>query len=135
MRRERPRRAEAAAGAIPLAEGLATKEDLDELKAAFDERFAKIERDLGPAQVRIRPHHSVAAAQDRALLRELLPVQPSAPRCIGPVGTGGSGGKLEAPLVFFVTLRAQGLEQRRLEVVPANVAKFLFILRVLVAVP
>lgn len=57
-------KAKAAAGAIPLAERLATKEDLDELKAAtkedsdalkasfnelkvsFNERFAKIERDL-----------------------------------------------------------------------------------------
>ena len=53
-------KAKAAAGAIPLAERLATKEDLDELKAQFDdlkaqfnelkvsinERFAKIERDL-----------------------------------------------------------------------------------------
>ena len=47
-------KAKAAAGAIPLAERLATKEDLDRLKAGFDERFAKIderftkiERDLG----------------------------------------------------------------------------------------
>ena len=50
-------KAKAAAGAIPLAERLATKEDLDELKAAtkkdldaleanFNERFAKIERDM-----------------------------------------------------------------------------------------
>lgn len=57
-------KAKAAAGAIPLAERLATKEDLDELKAAtkedsdalkarfnelearFNERFARIERDL-----------------------------------------------------------------------------------------
>ena len=57
-------KAKAAAGAIPLAERLATKEDLDELKAAtkedsdalkasfnelkasFNERFAKLERDL-----------------------------------------------------------------------------------------
>ena len=57
-------KAKAAARAIPLAERLATKEDLDELKAAtkedldalkasfnelkasFNERFAKIERDL-----------------------------------------------------------------------------------------
>ena len=57
-------KAKAAAGAIPLAERLATKEDLDELKAAtkedldelkasfkeleasFRERFAKVERDL-----------------------------------------------------------------------------------------
>ena len=39
-------KAKAAAGAIPLAERLATKEDLDELKAGFNERFAKIERDL-----------------------------------------------------------------------------------------
>ena len=50
-------KAKAAAGAIPLAERLATKEDLAELKAAtkadlaelkadFNERFAKIERDL-----------------------------------------------------------------------------------------
>ena len=50
-------KAKAAAGAIPLAERLATKEDLDELKAAtkadldelkagFNERFEKIERDL-----------------------------------------------------------------------------------------
>ena len=43
----------AAAGAIPLAERLVTKEDLDELKAQFNElkvsvneRFAKVERDL-----------------------------------------------------------------------------------------
>ena len=51
-------KAKAAAGAIPLAERLATKEDLDALKASvkedldalkasFDERFARIERDLG----------------------------------------------------------------------------------------
>ena len=40
-------KAKAAAGAIPLAERLVTKEDLDELKASFDERFGKIERDLG----------------------------------------------------------------------------------------
>lgn len=50
-------KAKAAAGAIPLAERLATKEDLDALKAAtkkdldaleanFNERFAKIERDM-----------------------------------------------------------------------------------------
>jgi len=50
-------KAKAAAGAIPLAERLATKEDLNELKAAtkkdldaleanFNERFAKIERDM-----------------------------------------------------------------------------------------
>lgn len=46
-------KAKAAAGAIPLAERLATKEDLDELKAnfnelkaSFNERLAKIERDL-----------------------------------------------------------------------------------------
>lgn len=50
-------KAKAAAGAIPLAERLATKEDLDELKAAtkkdldaleanVNERFAKIERDM-----------------------------------------------------------------------------------------
>lgn len=39
-------KAKAAAGAIPLAERLATKEDLDELKADFNERLAKIERDL-----------------------------------------------------------------------------------------
>ena len=50
-------KAKAAAGAIPLAERLATKEDLDEfkaatkedldeLKASFNERFTKIERDL-----------------------------------------------------------------------------------------
>ena len=57
-------KAKAAAGAIPLADRLATKEDLDELKvatkedsdalkasfnelkASFNERFAKIERDL-----------------------------------------------------------------------------------------
>ena len=46
-------KAKAAAGAIPLSERLATKEDLDELKASFkeleasfNERFAKIERDL-----------------------------------------------------------------------------------------
>ena len=57
-------KAKDAAGAIPLAERLATKEDLDELKAAtkedsdalkarfnelearFNERFAKLERDL-----------------------------------------------------------------------------------------
>ena len=39
-------KAKAAAGAIPLAERLATKEDLNELKAQFNERFAKIERDL-----------------------------------------------------------------------------------------
>ena len=46
-------KAKAAAGAIPLAERLATKEDLDELKARFNElearfneRFAKLERDL-----------------------------------------------------------------------------------------
>ena len=58
-------KAKAAAGAIPLAERLATKEDLAELKASvkedldalkasfderfarIDERFARIERDLG----------------------------------------------------------------------------------------
>ena len=40
-------KAKAAAGAIPLPERLATKEDLGELKAGFNERFAKIERDLG----------------------------------------------------------------------------------------
>ena len=58
-------KARAAAGAIPLAERMATKEDLDGLKALFkedldglkariddrfsriDERFTKIERDLG----------------------------------------------------------------------------------------
>ena len=46
-------KAKAAAGAIPLPERLATKEDLDELKASvnelkanFNERFAKVERDL-----------------------------------------------------------------------------------------
>ena len=46
-------KAKAAAGAIPLAERLATKEDLAELKAQFNElkvqfneRFAKVERDL-----------------------------------------------------------------------------------------
>ncbi len=50
-------KAKAAAGAIPLAERLATKEDLDEfkaatkedldeLKASFNECFTKIERDL-----------------------------------------------------------------------------------------
>ncbi len=46
-------KAKAAAGAIPLAERLATKEDLVELIAAIDgrfakvdERFAKVERDL-----------------------------------------------------------------------------------------
>ena len=39
-------KAKAAAGAIPLPERLATKEDLGELKAGFNERFAKIERDL-----------------------------------------------------------------------------------------
>ncbi len=46
-------KAKAAVGAIPLAERLATKEDLAELKAQFNdlkvsinEHFAKIERDL-----------------------------------------------------------------------------------------
>ena len=39
-------KAKAAAGAIPLAERLATKEDLDELKKAIDDRFSKIERDM-----------------------------------------------------------------------------------------
>ena len=39
-------KAKAPAGAIPLPERLATKEDLAELKANFNERFAKIERDL-----------------------------------------------------------------------------------------
>ena len=46
-------KAKAAAGAIPLAERLTTKEDLAELKAQFNElkvqfneRFAKVERDL-----------------------------------------------------------------------------------------
>ena len=36
-------KAKAAAGAIPLAERLATKEDLDELKKAIDDRFSKID--------------------------------------------------------------------------------------------
>ena len=51
-------KAKAAAGAIPLAERLVTKEDLDELKASFkegldelkasfDERFGKIDERFG----------------------------------------------------------------------------------------
>lgn len=39
-------KAKAAAGAIPLAERLATKEDLDELKKEINDRFSKIERDM-----------------------------------------------------------------------------------------
>ena len=39
-------KAKAAAGAIPLAEGLATKEDMDEQIARLSERLGKIERDL-----------------------------------------------------------------------------------------
>ena len=39
-------KAKAAAGAIPLAERLATKEDLDEQIARLSERLDKIERDL-----------------------------------------------------------------------------------------
>lgn len=39
-------KAKAAAGAIPLAERLATKEDLDEQIAPLSERIGKIERDL-----------------------------------------------------------------------------------------
>jgi len=46
-------KAKAAAGALPIAERLATKEDLDDLRRQFNdlrgqfsERFAKIERDL-----------------------------------------------------------------------------------------
>lgn len=39
-------KAKAAAGAIPLAERLATKEDLDEQIARLSERIGKIERDL-----------------------------------------------------------------------------------------
>ncbi len=36
-------KAKAAAGAIPLADRLATKEDLDELKKEIDDRFSKID--------------------------------------------------------------------------------------------
>ena len=39
-------KAKAAAGAIPLAERLATKEDLDEQIARLSERIGRIERDL-----------------------------------------------------------------------------------------
>ena len=39
-------KAKAAAGALPLAERLATKEDLDEQIARLSERLDKIERDL-----------------------------------------------------------------------------------------
>ena len=39
-------KAKAAAGAIPLAGRLATKEDLDEQKARLAERLGRIERDL-----------------------------------------------------------------------------------------
>ena len=39
-------KAKAAAGAIPLAERLATKDDLDEVKKEINDRFSKIERDM-----------------------------------------------------------------------------------------
>ena len=48
-------RAKVAAGAIPLAEGPATKEDLDELKAGLAERFARIERDWALLEFRYGP--------------------------------------------------------------------------------
>ena len=39
-------KAKAAAGAIPIARELATKEDLRELRDEMGERFGKLERDL-----------------------------------------------------------------------------------------
>ena len=39
-------KAKAAAGAIPLAERLATKEDLADLKASLEARLSKLDRDV-----------------------------------------------------------------------------------------
>ena len=63
-------KARAAAGAVPFAEGLATREDIAKLEAATAERFAKLEAAPGPRQVPAYEcwsceNHSVGSSRPR----------------------------------------------------------------------